>query len=225
VTGSRPPVDISAPATCNDEVTVGGTRDTDADVIASGPEPRRPAWRPGRLIWLLVITETVVLAVSVVIALHYRSLVAGAPRGGRPVTSSAGSAVPELTSVALPLPAAGGVAGTVVITAAAVPGAALAQFTVSAVITGGMPDTFYDLIGNDCSSASPLGNHVWATGLTGADGTADLVGYSWAGAVTDRYWLTLDPSPVSAPPGLHGQFAEGMAVPFPAGQAPCGVGP
>jgi hypothetical protein len=206
-------------------VTVGGTRDTDSDVIASGPEPRRPAWRPGRLIWLLVITETVVLAVSVVIALHYRSLVTGPARGGSPVISSDGLALPELTSVALPLPAAGTVVGTVVITAAAVPGAALAQFTVSAVITGGMPDTFYDLIGNDCSSASPLGNHVWATGLTGADGTADLIGYSWAGAVTDRYWLTLDPSPVRAPPGLHGRFAEGMAVPFPAGQAPCAPSP
>jgi hypothetical protein len=202
-------------------VAVGGTRDTGADVIASGPEPRRPPWRPGRLIWLLVITETVVLAVSVVIALHYRTQAAGLVRGG----PSAGSAMPELTSVALPLPAAGGVAGTVVITAAAVPGAALAQFTVSAVITGGMPDTFYDLIGNDCSSASPLGNHVWATGLTGADGTADLVGYSWAGAVTDLYWLTLDPSPVSAPPGLRGQFAEGKAGPFMPGQAPCAAAP
>jgi hypothetical protein len=80
VTGSRPPVDIAATATCNDEVTIGGTRDTDADVIASGSEPRRPRWRPGHLIWLLVITETVVLAVSVVIALHYRSLVPGPMR-------------------------------------------------------------------------------------------------------------------------------------------------
>jgi hypothetical protein len=225
VTGSRPPVDIAASATCNGQVAVGGARDTDADVIASGPEPRPPARRPGRLIWLLVITETVMLAVSVAVALHYRSQDAGPTRGGPPVASPAGSALPELTSVTLRLPAAGGVAGTVVITATAVPGAALAQFTVSAVITWGMPDTFYDLIGNDCSSASPLGNHVWATGLTGADGSADLVGYSWAGALTDRYWLTLDPSPVSAPPGLHGQFAEGMAVPFPAGQPPCGGAP
>jgi hypothetical protein len=177
------------------------------------------------MIWLLVITETVVLAVAVVVALHYRSQVAGPPRGGPAVTSSAVSAMPGLTSVALPLPAAGGVAGTVVITAAVLPGADLAQFTVSAVITGGMPDTFYDLIGNDCSSASPLGNHVWAAGLTGADGAADLVGYAWTGAVTDRYWLTLDPSPVSAPPGLRGPFAEGIAAPFPAGQAPCAPSP
>jgi hypothetical protein len=45
--------------------------------------------------------------------------------------------MPQVTSAALGLPAGGGVAGTVVITAAALPGAARAQFTVSAVITGG----------------------------------------------------------------------------------------
>ena len=42
--------------------------------------------------------------------------------------------MPEMTSVAVRLPAGGGVTGTVVITAAALPGAVLAQFTVSAVI-------------------------------------------------------------------------------------------
>jgi hypothetical protein len=208
-------------ATCNDEVTADGTRDQDADVIVSRREPRRGPRRPGRLVGLLVIAETAVLAVSIGFALRYRAEAAG-PSPSRPSAPSAAlSPMPELASVALRLPAAGGVAGTVVITAAALPGAGLAQFTVSAVITGAMPDTFYDLIGNDCSSASPLGNHVWATGFTNTAGTADLTGYAWTGAVGDRYWLTLDPSPASRPPGLHGQFAEGLATPFPAGQAPC----
>jgi hypothetical protein len=58
-----------------------------------------------------------------------------------------------------------------------------------------------------------------------AAGSADLTGYAWTGAVTDRYWLTLDPSPAGRPPGLHGQFAEGAAAPFPAGQAPCAPSP
>jgi hypothetical protein len=208
-------------ATCNDEVTADGTRDQDADVISSGSGPRRGPRRPGRGVWLLVIAETAVLAVSVGFALHYRTE-AARPRPSRPPAASAApSPMPELASVALALPAAGGVAGTVVITAAALPGAGLAQFTVSAVITGAMPDTFYDLIGDDCTSASPLGNHVWATGFTNTAGTADLTGYAWTGAIADRYWLTLDPSPASRPPGLHGQFAEGRATPFPAGQAPC----
>jgi hypothetical protein len=122
--------------------------------------------------------------------------------------------------------AADGTRDADVITAAAVlPGAARAQFTVSAIITGAAPDTFYDLIGNDCSTVSPLGNFVWATGFTSANGTADLVGYSWTGVVTDQYWLTLDPSSLSLPPGLHGQFAQGSATPFPAGRTPCSPSP
>jgi hypothetical protein len=44
---------------------------------------------------------------------------------------------------------------------------------------------------------------VWATGLAGPDGTANLTGYAWTGAVADRYWLTLDPAP-GRPPGLTG---------------------
>jgi hypothetical protein len=195
-------------------------RDADADVIAAGREPRRRSRRPGGLIWLLVVAQTVVLVVAVAAAAHYRAASAG-PHGGPTAASLSASPMPEVTSVALRLPAGGGLAGTVVITAAALPGAGRAQFTVSAVITGGTPDTYYDLIGSDCSTANPLPDDVWATGLTGANGTADLVGYAWTGAVADRYWLALNPSPVNPPPGLHGQFAEGRAAPFPAGQAPC----
>ena len=128
--------------------------------------------------------------------------------------------MPEMTTVALALPADGTVTGTVVITAAALPGG-LVEFTVSAVITGGQPGTVYDLDGNDCSTTAPLPDHVWATGVTGAAGVADLVGYAWTGAPADRYWLTLDPSPVNPPPGLRGQFAQGQVAPFPVGQAPC----
>ena len=72
------------------------------------------------------------------------------------------------------LPADGAVTGTVVITAAALPGAGLVEFTVSAVITGGQPGTVYDLDGNDCSTISPLGDHVWATGVTSAAGVFKL---------------------------------------------------
>jgi len=45
--------------------------------------------------------------------------------------------------------------------------------------------------------------------------------YAGTGAVADRYWLTLDPSPVNPPPGLRGRFAQGRLTPFPPGQAPC----
>ena len=196
----------------------------DADVIASGREPREPgegARRAPGLAWLLAGTLAVALAVAVTAAVHYRAE-AGRPRPGvLPATSRAAVLpLPQVTSTALRLPARGGVAGTVVITAAALPGAARAQFTVSAVITGGAPGTVYDLIGNDCSDVSPLPDKVWATGLAGADGRADLTGYAWTGAVADRYWMTLDPAP-GHPPGLDGRFAWGQAASFPAGQGPC----
>ena len=189
------------------------------DVIAAGP-PRSK--RPGGPFRLLVLAQTAALVASIAVALHYRADAGRTPATGAPrPTSPSASPLPEVTSMALRLPAGAGAAGTVVITAAALPGAGRAQFTVSAVITGAMPDTYYNLIGNDCSVADALPDDVWASGLTGADGTADLVGYAWTGAVADSYWLVLDPQSVSRPSGLHGQFAAGRAAPYPAGQAPC----
>jgi hypothetical protein len=197
-------------------------RDSDADVIASGREPpaRRPG--PGSLIRLLVITETAARAASIAVALHYRTE-AGDLHHRRPSAAAAPASLslPQMTSLALRLPADGTIAGTVVITAAAQPGADRAQFTVSALITGASPGTVYDLTGNDCSAAAPMPDHVWATGRTDAAGTADLAGHAWAGAVTDEDWLALTPAPASPAPGLRGKFAQGKAAPFPAGQAPC----
>jgi hypothetical protein len=66
--------------------------------------------------------------------------------------------------------------------------------------------------------ASPL-----ASPMPRADGTADLTGYTWTGAVAHRYWMALDPSPAGQAPGLHGYFAAGTATPFRVGQAPCGI--
>ena len=191
----------------------------------SGREPRRGALRPGGLLWLLVVAQAAVLAVTVVVAVHYRAEVGQFRHSRVRATSLPAASLPQVTSTSLHLSAGGGVAGTVVITAAALPGADRAQFTVSAVITGGTPGTVYDLIGSDCSAADRLADEVWATGLAGADGTADLTGYAWTGSVADRYWMALDPSPGSSPPGLHGQFAAGRATPFPVGQAPCAVSP
>jgi hypothetical protein len=187
--------------------------------MVAGPEPRGRPLRPA-LAWLLVIAETAALAVSVAFALHYRAETGGLHHGGSSAAGLPVPPLPQMTSVALRLPAGGPVVGMVVITAAAVPGADRAQFTVSAVITGGRPGTVYDLTGNDCSDAAPQPDHVWATGLAGADGTAEVAGHPWTGAMADRYWLALAPSPASPPPGLRGQFALGKAPPFPAGQAP-----
>lgn len=175
---------------CNDQVA-DSTRDADADVIVSGREPRRRFPRSAGLVWLLAGVQAAALAVSVAVHDHAE---AGALHHAGPLAASLpASPMPQVTSAALRLPAGGGVVGTVVITAAALPGAVRAQFTVSAVITGGTPGTVYDLIGSDCTTTDPRPEEVWATGLTGADGTADLAGYAWTGSVADRYWMALDP--------------------------------
>ena len=99
------------------------TRDADADVIVSGREPRRGALQPGGLLWLLVVAQAAVLAVTVVVAVHYRAE-AGQFRHSRVRAASLPAAsLPQVTSTSLHLSAGGGVAGTVVITAAAQPGA------------------------------------------------------------------------------------------------------
>lgn len=194
---------------------VDSARDADADVITSGREPRRRSLRAGSLVWLLVVAETVALAITATVAVHYRA------EAGRLPPAASLPAAPEVTTVALQLLAGDGVSGAVVITAAVLPGAERSQFTVDAVITGGVPGTFYSLIGSDCSTADPTPDDVWATGLAGPDGTADLTGYAWTGRAAVSYWMALTPTPVIPAPGLHGQFAQGRAAPFPAGQAPC----
>jgi hypothetical protein len=215
--------DFADPVACNDDVA-GDEREAGSDVITAGCEPsRRP--QPGRLVRLLVIVLTVALAGAVAVALHYRAQ-ASRLHPGRP--SAAGppvSSLPQMTSVALRLPADGTITGTVLITTAVLPGADRAQFAMSVVITGARPDTVYDLTGNDCSSAAPLPDHAWATGVTDRAGAATLTGHAWTGSVADEYWLALDPSPVNPPPGLNGTFAQGTATPFPAGQAPCAPSP
>jgi hypothetical protein len=197
-------------------------RDSDADVLESGREPRvRRAW-PGSLARVLVFAEAAILAASIAVALHYHAE-AGDLRHRRPAAAAAPAtrSLPQMSSLALRLPASGPVAGKILITAAAQPGANRAQFTVSALITGASPGTVYDLTGNDCSAAAPMPDHVWATGRTDAAGTADLAGHAWAGRITDEDWLALTPSPARPAPGLRGKFAQGKAAPFPAGQAPC----
>jgi hypothetical protein len=199
----------------------GQSRDADADIITAGGE--RPAGRArrARAVWLLAIAQSAGLIALISVAVHYRAEAGRVTHGGPPASQQSPSALPEMTSVMLRLPAGRPVAGTVLITAAAQPGGDRAQFMVSAVITGGQPDTVYDLVGNDCSTAAPLPDHVWPTGLTDAAGAAQLTGYAWTGAVADVYWLALSPSAVYASPGLHGRFAQGSAAPFPAGRAPC----
>jgi hypothetical protein len=215
---------LAARDACNDEVD-DHSRNPDADVISVGREPQTHRGPPGRLTRLVAIAEAAALIAAIAVALHYRAEDTRARPGGAPHGGQRASALPEMTSVMLRLPAGHPIAGTVLITATAQPGGARGQFIVSAVITGGQPDTVYELVGNDCSTVAPLPDHVWATGLTDTAGQAQLTGYAWTGAVADEYWLALTPSPVYGSPGLRGRFAQGSAAPFPAGRAPCAPAP
>jgi hypothetical protein len=199
----------------------GYRRDPDPDIVTAGREPSAERARSGRLVRLLAVAEAAALIAVIPVAVHYHAE-ATVPRHGRmPAAGQRAPVFPELTTVTLRLPAHRPIGGTVLITAAAEPGADRAQFVVSAVLTGGQPDTVYDLVGNDCSALAPLPDHVWATGLTDAVGTARLTGYAWTGAVADQYWLALTPAPAYGSPGLRGRFAQGRAAPYPAGRAPC----
>jgi hypothetical protein len=141
------------PPPSNEEVA---DHDADGDVIVSGPGPRGPWQRPGGLVWLFVLAETVALAVAVVVAVHYRAQARGLQHAGPSLVSlTSAPALPQMGTVVLLLP-------------------------------GGTPGTFYDLIGSDCSTASPLPDDVWATGLAGPNGTADLTGYVWTGTAAVR---------------------------------------
>ena len=192
--------------------------DADADVISAGREPRARPLRPGRLVRLVLIAESVLLAGSVAVALHYRSEVSRLRHRG-PAASQAGP-LPQMTSLTVRLPPDGTIAGTVLITAAAQPGARRGQFAVSATITGGHPGTVYDLTGNDCSAVAPLPDHVWATGVTDAAGTAQLTGHAWTGLITDAYWLALSPSPVRPPRACGDRSSRGQRPGSPPARPP-----
>lgn len=219
------PFDGAVAAHSNDGVT-NHAHGGDAEVLAAGREPAAEPARSGTLVRLLLIAQTAALIALIAVALHYRAE-AGQRHHARPSAAElpGSSILPDMTSLTTRLPADQTVAGTVLITAAAQPGAGRAQFVISAIMTGGRPDTVYELTGNDCSAAAPLPDHVWASGRTDAAGAAELTGHAWTGAVADEYWLALAPSPVSPPPGLRGKFAEGTAAPFPAHQAPCAPSP
>jgi hypothetical protein len=208
-----------------------------ADLLSVGPEPRAGPPRLGPGLRLLVALQAAALAVAIVVAVHYSdaaSKTAKPAAAGTPAATAGAAALPVLGSVTLQLPPEGHVSGIVMIAAAEIQGMPLGLFTVSATISGATPGTIYNLTGNDCAveatptnaRQAPAGpratrDHIWATGLAGPDGVARLTGHEWSGAVSDTFWLVLDPSPANPAPGLRGAFAAGGASPFPAGQSPC----
>ena len=76
----------------------------DADVIASGREPRERTRRAPGLAWLLAGVLAAALAVAVAVAVHYRAEAARARPGVPPAASrTAALSLPQVTSTALRL--------------------------------------------------------------------------------------------------------------------------
>jgi hypothetical protein len=164
------------------------------------------------------------LSGAILIAMHYRgeaaSLRRQLPADRAAVPASIGSLA--LSSSTTTLPAAGPLAGQV--TAFAVRSSArLAQIIVTARITGGRPQSSYELYGAGC--AGHAADHAWAAGITDARGTADLTGHAWTVSVSQEYYLVLGgPGMYNDRPGpaVHGYFgmARGLSAVH-GGIAPC----
>lgn len=192
-----------------------------ADVISANPRAVR-SW----LAWVVVAVLAAALAGAMTVAVHYRGEVVALRRQIRPAPAI--RPAPELpSSRAVPLSLSSGTArlppykslnGEV--TVFSVQAGQQAQIMLSARISGGRPDTRYDLIGFDCDGS--VGYQTWATGTTGADGSGDLNGAALTVSLHDSYWLYLSLPSGSAGPGLLGNFtATGQFSAVSAGNPAC----
>ncbi len=162
------------------------------------------------------------LAGAITVAVHYRAEAAALRRQLRSAPLHPRSAVPpRLSSMSAALPSYGALHAEVTVFSAR-PVGELTQIVLSAHISGGLPNTSYALTGFDCAGSS--GYETWAAGVTGADGTANLIGHAWTVSLRDEYWLYLSPSSFQgvAGRGLHGSFTTaGRFSAAPAGYTPC----
>jgi len=170
----------------------------------SGQGGRRydAAFASCRNAWVTVVLLAAALAAAITVAIHYRA--------------------EALYSSTTALPSIGRLVGKVtVFTAHASPGQV--QIVLSAHISGGQPYTKYELTRNDC--ASNAADHVWAEGVTNANGSATLSGPAWTVSTSDEYFLVLNSPRLNQNrpgPEVHGFFGKAPGLsPIPGGFAPC----
>jgi hypothetical protein len=172
----------------------------------------------------MVVVLAAALVGVLMVALHYRQEAAMLRRQLRsaPAHVPPHRAVPAVSSGTVPLPAAGRLAGEVTVVAVR-SSAGQAQVVVTARITGGQPDSQYELFGGDC--AGNAGDRAWASGITDSHGSADIAGHAWTVPAGDEYYLMVGtPGLYREHPGpaVHGQFglARGLSA-VQAGFPPC----
>ena len=179
-----------------------------ADIISAAPR-KLPSWAA----WLAVaMLLAAALAMSIIVAVHYRDEVLALrrqghlPRPSAPPSPAQTPPPPTLVSERSTLPSSRPL--TVEVTAfTARTSAGLARVIVTARVSGGRPHARYELTGGDC--AGDAVNWIWAAGFTSARGSADLIGRVVKISSRDEYYLIL-----SAPglgqshpgPALHGYF-------------------
>lgn len=174
------------------------------------------------------LTAVVLLAAALtgasILAVHYRGEVAAAHRQLRSVRAPVPlrPAPPTLSSDTTALPSPSTLTGEVTVFAAR-SSAGLAQVIVTARISGGRPDSQYELFGGDC--AGTAADHAWAIAVTDARGSADLAGHAWTVSVSHEYYLVVGtPGLFREHPGpaVRGHFgiARGLSA-VRGGVAPC----
>lgn len=190
------------------------------DVISAGP--RRASSRAALLTVIVLLAAA--LTGAIIVAVHYRGEAAAAHRQLRLVRHPAPSrsAPPTLSSDTIALPSSGSLAGEVTIFAVR-SSARLARVIVTAQITGGRPDSQYELFGGDCTGNAV--NRAWAIAVTGARGSADFTGHAWTVSPSHEYYLVVGtPGLYREHPGpaVHGHFgmARGLST-VRGGIAPC----
>ncbi len=136
-----------------------------ADVISAGPRTFS-----SRVAWLTaVVLLAAALTGAIIVAVHYRGEAAAAHRQLRSarVPVPPRTAPPKLSSGTTALPSSGALAGEVTVFAVR-SSAGRAQVIVTARISGGRPQSQYELFGGDC--AGNAADHYWAVGVTDARG-------------------------------------------------------
>ncbi len=189
-------------------------------MISAGPRTvsSRAAWLTA------VVLLAAALTGAIIVAVHYRSEAAAAHRQLRPARTPAPPrpAAPTLSSDTTALPSSGTLTGEVTVFAAR-SSDRLAQVLVTGRISGGRPDSQYELFGGDC--AGNAADHAWAIAVTNARGSADLNGHAWTVSVSHEYYLVVGtPGLYREHPGpaVRGHFgiARGLSA-VRAGIAPC----
>ena len=162
----------------------------------------------------------IALAWAITATMHYRVDVTSLrrePRAAR-LPAPATVASPIILSVSTAaLPASGTLRGSIM-AITAISARSLKTVLVTAQIVGARPNSRYELLGGDCVGSATT--RTWASGVTNADGSAQLAGPSMTiSSSRHEYYFSLDlRGRLSSPgPAAHGYLGSLTAFP-PSGQ-------